>query len=67
MPVSDPASDVWLPRLRLAFEFVLTMTVLVGAFLLATSGVTSAMADSGAAALATLVVGYWFSRALAPR
>lgn len=59
----DPQKeDVWLPRLRLAFEFSITVMALFGAYLIAISQATSNEADSGAAAVATLVIGYWFGR-----
>ena len=51
-----------MPRMRLAFEFVITVMVLFGAFAVALTPGTATEADSGAAAVATLVVGYWFGR-----
>jgi hypothetical protein len=55
--------DLWLPRLRLCFEFILTLAVLMGAAAIALTPETSSAADSGLTALATIVVGYWFGRA----
>jgi hypothetical protein len=54
--------DIWIPRLRLGFEFVITILVLIGAGVIALHQDTSAMADSGASAVASLVIGYWFGR-----
>jgi hypothetical protein len=51
-----------MPRLRLIFEFLITLTVLTGAGTIALTPGTTHEADSGAAAVATLVVGYWFGR-----
>jgi hypothetical protein len=60
--MNQSEADVWLARLRLTFEFTITIVVLVGAFLIALTPGTATQADSGAAAVATLVVGYWFGR-----
>ena len=56
--------DFWYARLRLAFEFLITIVVLGGAGLIALTPNTTHEADSGAAAVATLVVGYWFGRGI---
>lgn len=48
--------------MRLVCEFVITVIVLVGGFAVAVSEGTSTQADSGAAAVVSLVVGYWFGR-----
>jgi hypothetical protein len=62
-PVGGSGRDPWLPRLRLCFEFILTLAVLIGAAAIALTPDASSPADSGLAALATIVIGYWFGRA----
>lgn len=54
-------NDVWLARLHLTFEFLITIIVLVGCGLLALAPTSNAI-DSGVSAIAALVVGYWFGR-----
>jgi hypothetical protein len=54
-------NDVWYARLHLTFEFVITAMVLAGVFVIALTPTSEAI-DSGASAIAALVVGYWFGR-----
>lgn len=55
-------NDVWYQRLHLTFEFVITAMILGGSYLIVINAQASPAADSGAAAVVTLVVGYWFGR-----
>lgn len=63
LPLAPQFRDVMYIRLRLVFEFFITIAVLSGSFAVFIVPGTSTQADSGAAAVATLVVGYWFGRA----
>jgi hypothetical protein len=46
----------------MSYEFLITVLVLWGSFLIVMNQQTSEFADSGAAAVATLVIGFWFGR-----
>jgi hypothetical protein len=54
-------NDIVYQRIRLIAQFLLSAIVFVGVGIVILTPGTSSEADSGAAAVVTLVVTYWFS------
>jgi hypothetical protein len=50
-------------KLRLTFEFLISLAILGGCWLLIVTPAAEPQGSSGAAAISTLVATYWFGRA----